>query len=630
MKKYIFLLFALLCANGLHAQHDFGDIDVEQLRKLQMAQMAITSLYVDSVDQKKLAEDAIRGMLDKLDPHSSYSNAKETKQLTEPLDGNFEGIGVQFNMLEDTLVVIQTVRKGPSEKVGILSGDRIVSVDGLPIAGVKMSRDSIMTKLRGPKGTKVKLGIVRRGVKEMLYFTVTRDKIPLNTLDAYYMIEPGIGYIHLEQFGATSGKEMNDAIKALQKQGIKEPTPIQEQSIPVVFKGNDVIAKAQTGTGKTLAFLLPILQRVHTDVHQEQVLIIAPTRELIKQIADEAKEIGAILNVDILPLIGGKTIEAQLQQLGRRPQVILGTPGRLLDHAKRGSLHLDSIRRVVLDEADQMLHMGFLPDIESLISQTDANRQLLLFSATIPDKIRNLAKAYMSKPVSVTAEGKHVTLESIDQRVYMMNPEEKTERLIKMIEEDNPFLAIVFCNKREGAVRLSYELTAAGLNIAEMHGDLTQGRRTQILRDFAKAKTQILVATDIAARGIDIEGITHVYNYDVPRDVDYYIHRIGRTGRAGNSGVAVTFATPQDESWLRRIERAIQATLTKYTKDGQIKTKGNASSAPKRAKATGKPKVSSSYQATKAKAHKARGHKGANTRQRRTSTSQTGRRGKRR
>jgi len=422
----------------------------------------------------------------------------------------------------------------------------------------------------------------------------------------------------------------DELIQALQKQGIKEPTPIQEQAIPVVFKGNDVIAKAQTGTGKTLAFLLPILQRVHTDVHQEQVLIIAPTRELVKQISDEAKEIGSILNVDILPLIGGKKNEAQIKKIRRRPPRIFRTPGRLLDHAKRGSLHLDCIRRVVLDEADQMLHMGFLPDIENLISQTDANRQLLLFSATIPDKIRNLAKAYMSKPASVTAEGKHVTLESIDQRVYMMNTEEKTQRLIKMIEEDNPFLAIVFCNKREGAVRLSYELTAAGLNIAEMHGDLTQGRRTQILRDFAKAKTQILVATDIAARGIDIEGITHVYNYDVPRDVDYYIHRIGRTGRAGNSGVAVTFATPQDESWLRRIERAIQATLTKYTKDGQIKTKGNASAAPKRAKVSGKPKITSSYQSTKAKAHKARGHKGANTRQRRTSTSQTGRRGKRR
>ena len=212
----------------------------------------------------------------------------------------------------------------------------------------------------------------------------------------------------------------------------------------------------------------------------------------------------------------------------------------------------------------------------------------------------------------------------------MMNPEDKTPRLIKMIQEENPYLAIVFCNKREGAIRLSYELTPAGLNIAEMHGDLTQGRRTQILRDFAKAKTQILVATDIAARGIDIEGITHVYNYDVPHDVDYYIHRIGRTGRAGNSGIAVTFATPADESWLRRIERAIQATLTKYTKDGQIKTKGNASTAPKRKKSTSKPKITSSYQSTKAKAHKARGHKGSNTRQRRASTSQTGRRGNRR
>lgn len=418
-------------------------------------------------------------------------------------------------------------------------------------------------------------------------------------------------------------------ITALNKQGIKEPTPIQEQAIPVAFKGSDVIAKAQTGTGKTLAFLLPILQRVHIDVNQEQVLIIAPTRELVKQIAEEAKTLGAVLGVDILPLIGGKTIEAQLQQLGRRPHVIVGTPGRLLDHAKRGSLHLNTIRRVVLDEADQMLHMGFLPDIEHLISQTDANRQLLLFSATIPDKIRNLAKAYMSKPVSVTAEGKHITLDAIDQRVYMMNPEDKTQRLIEMIKEDDPFLAIVFCNKREGAIRLSYELTAAGLNIAEMHGDLTQGRRTQILRDFSKAKTQILVATDIAARGIDIEGITHIYNYDVPRDVDYYIHRIGRTGRAGNSGVAITFATPSEEAWLRRIERAIQATLTKYTKDGQIKTKGNAGSAPKKSKSTNKPKITSNYQSTKAKAHKARGHKGSNTRQRRTSTSQGSRRGRR-
>lgn len=408
-------------------------------------------------------------------------------------------------------------------------------------------------------------------------------------------------------------------VQILQKQGITHPTPIQEQAIPPIFKGQDIIGHAQTGTGKTFAFLLPLLQRVNVDVFQEQVLIIAPTRELIKQIADVAKPLARVLGVDVLPLIGGKTIETQLHQLGRRPQVILGTPGRLLDHVQRQSLKLDTVRRVVLDEADQMLHMGFLPDVETLIGHTNGNRQLLLFSATMPDKIRALAKAYMQKPMSITVQGEHITLDAIDQRVYMMDESEKTKRLIQMIEEDNPYLAIVFCNKREGAIRLSYELTAAGLNIGEMHGDLTQGRRTQILRDFARGRTQTLVATDIAARGIDIEGITHVYNYDVPHDVDYYIHRIGRTGRAGKTGVAITLATPADESWLRRIERAIQATLTKYTRDGQIKVKGNSQTAPKKAKKA-RTTPTSSYQATKKKAHKATGHKGVNNRRRRTST----------
>lgn len=409
-----------------------------------------------------------------------------------------------------------------------------------------------------------------------------------------------------------------EIVEALKRSGIKNPTPIQEQAIPPIFKGFDVIAKAQTGTGKTLAFLLPILQRVHSDIRQEQVLIIAPTRELVKQLADEAKNIAEVLDVDVLPLIGGKTIDAQLQRLGRRPQVILGTPGRLLDHATRGSLHLNTIRQVVLDEADQMLHMGFLPDVEALLEKTSSNRQLLLFSATIPDKIRSLAKAYMHKPMSVNVEGTNVTLDSIEQKVYVMSEKEKLPRLIDMIRADNPYLAIVFCNKKEGAVSLAYDLTAAGFEIGELHGNLTQGRRTQILRDFASARTQVLVATDIAARGIDIEGVSHVYNYDVPHDVDYYVHRIGRTGRAGSTGVAVTLATPNEEHWLRKIENNIKATLTKFTKDGQVKTKGS-NKAPKKAK---KKTVAptAAYKATKAKAHKARGHKGANSRRRKTST----------
>lgn len=217
------LLAFLLCTLPCAAQgHRENEIDIEQMRKLQYAQLAITNLYVDSVNQKKLVEDAINGMLEKLDPHSSYSDAEQTKKLNEPLEGNFEGIGVQFNMLADTLVVIQPTAKGPSEKAGIIAGDRIVSVDGEPIAGVKMERDSIMRKLRGPKGTKVVLGVVRHGVKEMMTFKLTRDKIPVNTLDAAYMIAPGIGYIHLERFGATSGREVHDAIGRLREQGMRD------------------------------------------------------------------------------------------------------------------------------------------------------------------------------------------------------------------------------------------------------------------------------------------------------------------------------------------------------------------------------------------------------------------------
>lgn len=222
MKQLLFLICALLSFAGHAQRRGFDDIDVDQIKKLQMAQVAITSLYVDSVDQQKLAEDAIRGILDKLDPHSSYTNAKETKKLNEPLAGNFEGIGVSFNMVQDTLLVLQVISKGPSEKVGIQAGDRIIAVNGTTIAGVKMERDSIMQRLRGPKGTIANLEVVRRGAAGVLKFKVVRDKIPVNTLDAAYIIAPGVGYIHLDSFGATSGKEVHDAILKLQGEGMKD------------------------------------------------------------------------------------------------------------------------------------------------------------------------------------------------------------------------------------------------------------------------------------------------------------------------------------------------------------------------------------------------------------------------
>lgn len=402
----------------------------------------------------------------------------------------------------------------------------------------------------------------------------------------------------------------------LHKQGIDEPTEIQAQSIPALFKGRDVLAQAQTGTGKTLAFLLPALQQIRTDLSREQVLIVAPTRELAKQIADVAETLAPALSVDVLSLIGGKAIENQLQKLHRHPHIIIGTPGRLLDHCNRNSLDLSNVKRVIVDEADQMLQAGFLEDIDMLISMTPKSRQLLFFSATIPDKIRNLAKKHMTNPLVLNVrEGETIALETIEQRIYMVSEEHKLDLLCRMLTDMNPYLAIVFCNTKERTSILASDLIARGFNIGELHGDMSQGRRTQVLRDFAKAKTQILVATDIAARGIDIEGITHVFSYDVPHDVDYYIHRIGRTGRAGSEGLAIMFATAADETWVRRIEHNIQATITKYAANGQVRVKA-ANTAPKRKKVFKDKLPASTYQATKSKRHKTL-HKGGDNRRRR-------------
>lgn len=402
----------------------------------------------------------------------------------------------------------------------------------------------------------------------------------------------------------------------LYKQGIHEPTAVQAQAIPALFKGRDMLAQAQTGTGKTYAFLLPSLQQIKTDVHMEQVLIVAPTRELAKQIADVAGTLAPALQVDVLSLIGGKTIENQLQKLQRHPQVIIGTPGRLLDHCRRNSLDLRGVKRVIVDEADQMLQAGFLEDVDTLIGMTPKRRQILFFSATVPNKIKGLAKKHMQNPLVLNIlEGNTIALEQIEQRIYMIREEQKFPKLCQMLRDMNPYLAIVFCNTKERTSQLAGKLIAEGFNIGELHGDMSQGRRTQVLRDFAKAKTQILVATDIAARGIDIEGITHVFNYDVPHDVDYYIHRIGRTGRAGHEGISIMFATAADENWIRRIEHNIQATITKYTANGQVKVKAN-TRPPKKKKKFKDKLPASTYQATKSKRHKTR-HKGGDNRRRR-------------
>lgn len=354
-------------------------------------------------------------------------------------------------------------------------------------------------------------------------------------------------------------------LEPLRAEGIVDPTPIQRESIPVALQGKDIIAQAQTGTGKTFAFMLPILQKINKDQKDVQALILAPTRELALQITTEAKKIAKGLDVNVLAVYGGQDVEKQIHKLKGGMHVVIATPGRLLDHLRRGTMHLKAVNQLVLDEADQMLTMGFLEEVEYIIKKTPQNRQLMLYSATIPKGIRALTNRYMKNPVEIRIHSNKVTLEEIKQLVVETTDRHKQEALIHMIKQENPFLAIAFCRTKRRAKALSDALIENGFSCDELHGDMTQAKREKVMKEFRNAKLQILVATDVAARGIDVEGITHVFNYDIPQDVEGYIHRIGRTGRAGDKGMAITFAAPKDRDSLATIEKGINQKIVKIT-----------------------------------------------------------------
>ncbi|MFD0586694.1 DEAD/DEAH box helicase [Paenibacillus sp. GCM10027627] len=349
--------------------------------------------------------------------------------------------------------------------------------------------------------------------------------------------------------------------------GITEPTPVQRQTIPLLLKGQDVIAQAQTGTGKTLAFALPMLEQINTDKDQVQALILTPTRELAIQITMEMKKLAPAFGARVLAAYGGQDVDAQIRKLQRAPHIVVATPGRLIDHMTRGTVSLGKLTMLVLDEADQMLHMGFLPEVESIVTQTPRARQTMLFSATMPDAIRRLAADYMNSPTDVQIKSANVTLDSIRQLVVETTDRGKQQALIHLLEQHRPYLAVIFCRTKIRAKKLNEALQDVGIMSDELHGDLTQAKREQVMKRFREARLQVLVATDVAARGLDVEGVTHVYNYDVPLDGESYIHRIGRTGRAGQKGMAVTLATPYDVSKLAAIEKGINARLEKRSID---------------------------------------------------------------
>ena len=345
---------------------------------------------------------------------------------------------------------------------------------------------------------------------------------------------------------------------ALGKMGIKEPTPVQIKSIPDLLEGKDVIAQAQTGTGKTLAFMLPLIEKIDVNKDFIQGLIITPTRELAIQITNEARKLSEAKDITILAAYGGQDVEQQVRKLNRGIHLVIATPGRLLDHMRRGTINLGKLQTLVLDEADEMLHMGFLDDVESIILGTPKTRQTMLFSATIPKDLRLLGKRFMKNPVQIEVQGDNITLDEIEQVVLETTDRGKLDTLCQLIDEFRPYLAIVFCRTKRRVSSLHADLRARGYNADELHGDLSQGKRERVMKSFRNAEIQILIATDIAARGLDVEGVTHVINYDIPEDAESYIHRIGRTGRIGNLGMAVTIITEKDKEALALIERKIK------------------------------------------------------------------------
>ncbi|WP_051382155.1 DEAD/DEAH box helicase [Sediminibacillus sp. JSM 1682029] len=348
----------------------------------------------------------------------------------------------------------------------------------------------------------------------------------------------------------------------LKDHGIYEPTPIQEQAIPLLHEGWDVIAQAQTGTGKTLAFILPILEHLQPEADSPQALIVTPTRELALQITSELNKVAEHFSgIHTLAVYGGQDIQSQLNKLKKQVNIVVATPGRLLDHTRRGTITLSGVSMLVLDEADQMLQFGFMPEIKEIIGQLPEQRQTMLFSATMPEEVRTLAKNYMTNPRNVKVKGSDTTLEGIKQMVIETTDREKQDKLRTVLDQFRPFLAVIFCRTKRRAAKLNAALQSHGYLSDELHGDLSQAKREKAMKRFREMKTQFLVATDVAARGLDVEGVTHVINYDIPEDTESYIHRIGRTGRAGSEGLAITFVAPKDRKYLQAIERELKGKI---------------------------------------------------------------------
>ena len=355
-----------------------------------------------------------------------------------------------------------------------------------------------------------------------------------------------------------------ELLLALEELGYSDPTPIQERAIPELLAGHDVIGQAQTGTGKTAAFGLPLLQYLDPSSEETQAIVLTPTRELCIQVTQALRAYAEHVDVEIVAVFGGAPISTQQSRLRRGAQVVVATVGRMMDLISRRSLVLTSARYVVLDEADEMLDLGFIEDVERILRMCPSGRQTALFSATIPAPIARLAEQHMYDPVTIKITPRKLTVDAIEQAYVEVEPRRKTERLVEVLKAEEPEQAIIFCRTKIGAARLDRELADRGLRVKALHGDMTQGQRDGVMIQFKDHKLPLLVATDVAARGLDIEHVTHVINYDMPNNTEMYVHRIGRTGRVGRTGRAITFATAKQLGEIPRIEREARTAIGEW------------------------------------------------------------------
>ena len=359
----------------------------------------------------------------------------------------------------------------------------------------------------------------------------------------------------MKNIGFEDLKISENILRIVEELGFEAPTPIQYQSLPKLYEGKDIIGQAQTGTGKTAAFGIPMIEKVNPEDRTVQVLILTPTRELSMQVADELRKFSKYTpGVKSLAIYGGQPIDRQIKALKQGIQIVVGTPGRLIDHIRRRTLRLNNVVGVVLDEADQMLDMGFLEDIETILDSTPGDRQTAMFSATMPREIENIAKKYMKNPEKIKVVHKELTVPQIAQYYFEVRPHEKLDALCRVLDMEDSDLGIIFCRTKKGVDELVESLQSRGYSVEGLHGDLKQSQRDRVMKRFRDGIIDFLVATDVAARGIDVDDIELVINYDIPEDFEYYVHRIGRTGRAGKLGLAYTFVTGRQIRTLKALE----------------------------------------------------------------------------